>query len=196
MLSFLKGKIIKKSLNYVIVDVGNIGYKVFVNEKILSKAFKGEDISFWTHQYVREDSLDLYGFSTEEELDFFELLLSISGVGPKSALSALAISNVKNMKNSIASEDHTLLTKVSGIGQKTAKRVVLELKDKMDFLESYSVSEGDQNEVQANIKNDEIEALVALGYNTLQAREALNKVDPKISDSGQRIKQALKNIKS
>jgi len=193
MISYLKGKIIKKGENYMVVDVNNIGYKVFVSEKLLAKAKNEEEINVYTHQYVREDSLDLYGFPSPDELDLFELLISISGIGPKSALAALAIASVGDLKATIAKGEPTLLTKVSGIGKKTAERVVLELKDKVEYLAS---TDGSGTETVGMIPgNDEIDALMALGYSFAQARESLSKVDKNITESGERVKQALKEIK-
>lgn len=192
MLAFLKGKIIKKGINNIVVDVNDVGYKVFVSEKFLSQRERGDEIVIWTHQYVREDSLDLYGFNSEEELELFELLISISGVGPKSALAVLAIASVDEIKGSIASGDSHLLTKVSGIGKKTAERVVLELKDKMDEIKFSAKS--DDNKV--SFRSDEIDALMSLGYSLQQSREALAQVDKNITDSGERIKQSLKIIKN
>lgn len=193
MISYLKGKIIKKGVNYIVVDVNNIGYKIFVSEKFLTKNKKEEEVSVYTHQYVREDSLDLYGFPSPDELDLFELLISISGIGPKSALAALAIASVGDLKATIAKGEPTLLTKVSGIGKKTAERVVLELKDKVEYLVP---TDGSDAETVGMIPgNDEIDALMALGYSFAQARESLSKVDKNITESGERIKQALKEIK-
>lgn len=191
MLAYLKGIIIKKGANYIVLDVSNVGYKVFVGEKILSKKVKGDELILWTYQSVREDSLDLYGFTSEEELELFELLISISGIGPKSGLGVLAVASVVEIKESIASGDPHLLIKVSGIGKKTAERVVLELKDKMDKIGLPSGALGNGS----SAGSDEIDALMSLGYNFQQAREALNKVDKSITDSGQRIREALKIIR-
>ena len=194
MISFLRGKIISRGNSYIILEVNNIGYKVFVNENLLSSAKIGDTREVFTYQYVREDSLDLYGFNTEAELEFFELLLSISGIGPKSALGVLSIAQVDDLKNTIAAGDPSLLTKVSGIGRKTAERVVLELREKVSNLVSGTVFRGGTSDMAAS--SDEIDALISLGYSLSQAREALAKVDPSIKNSGERIKQALKNIGS
>lgn len=193
MISYLNGKILNKRESFVIVVVGGIGYKVFVNSSILSEVNGGQEVEFYIHQHVREDALDLYGFHSLEELELFELLLSISGIGPKSALGVLTIAPVQDIKDSIARGDSDLLIKVSGIGKKTAERVVLELRDKVgsiSFGES-GLSGFDNNMISSS---DEMDALVALGYSLQQAREALRKVDPKIVDSGERIKAALQAI--
>jgi len=191
MISYLKGKILSKGQNFAILEVSNVGYKVFLNPAALFKLETGKETDLYTHQYVREDALDLYGFSSPEELEFFELLLSISGIGPKSASGVLATASVANIKESISRGDPSLLTKVSGIGRKTAERVVLELREKIDRL-SY-VSKG-KDEGGAAVSGEEIDALMALGYSMPQAREALRQVDGKIKDSGERIRQALKKM--
>jgi len=191
MISYLKGKILNKGQNFAIVEVGNVGYKVFLNPTALIKLETGKEAELYTHQYVREDALDLYGFKTPEELEFFELLLSISGVGPKSALGVLAIASVGNIKESISRGDPSLLTKVSGIGRKTAERVVLELREKIDGLAYQGKQKAGDG---AAVSGEEIDALMALGYSMSQAREALRQVDKKIKDSGERIRQALKKM--
>jgi Holliday junction DNA helicase RuvA len=150
----------------------------------------GQEIEVYTHQHVREDALDLYGFRSLEEMEFFELLLSVSGIGPKSALGVLAVASIDDIKESIVRGDSELLTKVSGIGRKTAERVVLELKEKIGRLTSIIGEKGDV--ISSN--GDEIDALMVLGYSMQQARDALRKVGSEIKDSGERIREALKKI--
>jgi holliday junction DNA helicase RuvA len=190
MISYLKGKIIKKGNNFIILAAHDIGYKIFVNENLAAEAKTGDELELFTHQYIREDALDLYGFTTFEKLAMFEMLLSVSGIGPKSGLGIMAIAGVEEIKNAIAEGDTNLLTKVSGVGKKTAERVILDLRDKVGAL---SPAEGAISSV--GLRGDEIDALVALGYSFQQAREALSKVDKSITDSGKRIREALKNIK-
>ncbi len=190
MISFLSGKILFKGENYAIVEVNNIGYKVFLALIFLADLKIGGEVEFYTHQYVREDALDLYGFRSMEELQIFELLISISGIGPKSALGILSIANIAEIKNSIASGDSSLLTKVSGVGRKTAERVVLELREKVGALKMSDSASDDYGSAHV----DEIDALIALGYSLVQAREALRSVDKNIKDSGERIREALKGL--
>lgn len=189
MISYLKGKILNKGQNYIIVEVNSIGYKVFVNAAMLADFNVGADAEIYTHQYVREDALDLYGFRSLAELEFFELLISISGIGPKSALGVLAIASVVDIKDSIARGDSHLLTKVSGIGRKTAERVVLELREKIGKAIDIGQQSGG-----GSVSGDEIDALMALGYSMQQARDALRSVDVEIKDSGERIRAALKKL--
>lgn len=187
MISYLKGKIKNKGQCYIILDVKDVGYQIFVNPTMHADLDIGQEIEFYTHHHIREDAMDLYGFNTLEDLEMFELLLGISGIGPKSALGVLAISSVNEIRETIAQGDSSLLTKVSGIGKKTAERIVLELREKVAHLVG-------PDQAGASASSDEIDALMALGYSLQQAREVLKKVDPKIKDSGQRIKEALKNL--
>lgn len=191
MISFLRGKILNKGDNFVVVEVNNVGYKVFVCQSLLGKLDLGQEVELHIYQQVKEDALNLYGFNNTEELDLFELLLSVSGIGPKSALGVLGVAKVEDIKDSISRGDPSLLTKVSGIGRKTAERVVLELRGKIRGLES-----GVRNQElgSGSASGDEIDALMSLGYSMSQARDALRAVDEKIKDSGERIKQALKNL--
>lgn len=187
MISYLKGRIKSKGNSFIILEVNQIGYKIFITPLLYAELSQGQDFEFYTHQYVREDALNLYGFKNLEELELFELLIGISGIGPKSALGIMSIASVDDIKESIARGDSALLTKVSGIGRKTAERVVLELREKIG---KFRVGRERGNLVSS----DEIDALMALGYSLYQAREALNGVDVKIKDSSERIRQALKKI--
>ncbi|MFH1662038.1 MAG: Holliday junction branch migration protein RuvA [Candidatus Falkowbacteria bacterium] len=189
MISYLKGKILNKSKNYVIIKVSDIGYKVFVNSAMIADLDFNQDVEVYTYHQVKEDASDLYGFKSLYELEMFELLLSVSGIGPKSALGVLAIASVDDVKESIASGDSSLLSKVSGIGNKTAERVVLELRGKIGVA-----SNSDQAAGHSSVSGDEIDALMALGYSMTQARDALRSVDSNIKNSGERIKNALKKL--
>jgi len=191
MISYLRGNIIYKNNSYLILDVAGVGYGLFLSEKLLAEAKVNSEEAFYIHQHVREDALDLYGFRSAEDLELFEMLLSVSGVGPKSALGVLSVATAPEIIQSIARGDSLLLTKVSGIGQKTAQRLVLELKSKIVKLGGKSL--GDFSSELSG--GDEIDALIALGYSLLEAREALRAVSPGITDSGARIKEALKNMR-
>jgi holliday junction DNA helicase RuvA len=192
MLSYLKGKIIYKNSGFVIVDVRDTGYKVFVGSEFYADLKMDGVYELYLHHHVREDAQQLYGFKGMAELEMFELLLSISGVGPKSALGVIAVAAPEELREAIASGDASLLTKVSGIGKKTAERIVLELREKVGRLgASAGRLEGGS---YASSSSDEIDALMALGYSLPQARDAMKAVDPEIKDSGERIRQALKKI--
>lgn len=192
MISYLSGKVLNKGANFVVLLVNGVGYKVFMEPSRCIELESEQDLSLYTHQHVREDMLDLYGFKSMEELEMFEMLLTISGVGPKSALGVISIASVEDLKDSIANGDSSLLVKVSGIGKKTAERVVLELRDKVDSLATGDYLAGGGK--AGSSSSDEIDALLALGYSMQQAREALRNVSSDITDSGERIREALRNI--
>ncbi|MFH0951293.1 MAG: Holliday junction branch migration protein RuvA [bacterium] len=189
MIAYLQGKIIDKHSQYLILLVNGVGYKVFVSLNTLADCQPEQEVGLHTYQQVKEDGLALYGFLQAEELELFELLISVSGIGPKSGLNVLSIAGVDDVKQSIALNDPSLLTKVSGIGKKTAERIVLELKNKIGILPSLA---GQANGLSG--ASEEIDALIQLGYSLTQARQALQQVDSSITDSAQRLKAALKII--
>jgi Holliday junction DNA helicase RuvA len=190
MLYSVFGKLALKSENFAVVEAGGLGVKLFVSKETL-KALpavgtpSAANIKFFTHLYVREDMLDLYGFATEEELHFFQMLISVSGIGPKSALSILDVAPLHELSAAIKEGRPDLLTRASGIGHKTAERVIVELRSKVESAKSGLVVEKMQTDV------DLVEALVGLGYRKEEARAALGKVDMKVSGTEDRLKAAL-----
>lgn len=187
MISYLEGKIIDKSEKFFTVNVGGVGYRVFSHEGVLEKIpTVNQSVSIWTHLYVREDTLDLYGFLSQEELDFFETLISITGIGPKSALGILEVAPVMSLKQAIVSEDETFFTKVSGVGKKTAQRLILELKNKLS--KKIAPVKGSDSEQMG----EALEALISLGYNQRDARRALQEIPKDIKSVEAKVKSALK----
>lgn len=184
MITHIKGTVIDKEERSLAIDVNGLGYKVFVTGATLDKAREGNELALWTHLAVREDAQTLFGFPTKDELNFFELLISVSGIGPKTALGILNVSTVANIRKAVSTGDTSHLTKVSGVGKKIADKIVLELKGKFDAESGDSISLRDEV--------DALEALKALGYKHGDAREALKQVDPSISDTGERVRKALK----
>lgn len=189
MISYLRGKVINKSLNYAIIEIANIGYQVFTGENFLNELKINSEVEVYTHHRVREEASDLYGFKNMEDLELFELLLTVSGVGPKSALGVISMASANDIKEAIIRGDANLLTKVSGIGKKTAERLVLELKTKI-LRGSASAGLGSLS----LMGSDEIDALMSLGYSLNEARSVFNLVDPSITDSSERVKAALKKM--
>jgi len=188
MISQLKGQIIFKGEKFLILDVNGIGYKIYVSQDILRTLNKnGGDTSLWTHLAVRENSLDLYGFLNQVELDFFEMLITISGIGPKSALGIMNIAPIETLRRAVSSGDTSYLTKVSGIGKKIAEKIVLELRDKVGSLDSDSNSQGLTEETDA------LEALRSLGYSNQEAREALKGLE-EFEGLSAKVKEALKRL--
>jgi len=187
MIAKIKGKIEYLKDNYAVVDVNGVGYKIFLTVYAMGKIAGGKEAEFFIYTHVREDTLALYGFLTMEELDMFELLISISGIGPKAGLGILAIAIPKTIRTAILNNDSTILTRVSGVGKKTAERVILELQNKIADM-SESEKSG------AVVDSDAIEALVSMGYTVSDARDALKAVSPDVKDIGQRVKLALKSL--
>lgn len=190
MISFLDGVVEFKGAKLVILKTdGGVGYKVFCSEETLHKIpEKGDPVKLWTHLHVREDALQLYGFLHYAELELFEILISVSGIGPKGGLGVLNIAPVDTIKKAIAAGDTSYLTRVSGIGKKTAEKIVLELKDKMagKGVDIYAP--------ELKEEADALEALESLGYSQREAREALQDVPREIASAEQRVKAALKKL--
>ncbi len=185
MIAQLEGKIVGIKSHSVILMVAGVGYQVYVSTYTLGKVAGQEQILFHIHTHVREDTLALYGFLNEDDLTMFELLISISGIGPRVALSILSIADVKTIRTAIVNKDPSILTRVSGVGKRTAERVIIELQNKVDVMGA-----GDQEETLSG--QDTIEALTSLGYSVTEAREAIKLVPPDIKDVSTRIRQALR----
>lgn len=198
MIARLTGSIVLIEDHAVILDVGGVGYRVRVGADAraalrAARAVKNSDsngargnVSFWTHLVVRDDALELFGFREREELTLFERLISVSGIGPKSALAILDLAPVETLHGAIARGDTSYLTKVSGIGKKTAQKIVLELRDSLTNV-------GDA-EAMGEDYGDVIDALTALGYSAREAREALKKIPPSSARTSERVKDALKTL--
>ena len=196
MFAYIKGSLEQKSNNYVVIDVGGIGYKIFMATKAIEALGEiGEIVKVHTHYYVREDNISLYGFNTNEELRMFELLLQVSGIGAKSAIAMLSEISPSSFALAVISDDISQLVKIPGIGKKTAARIVLELKDKLKTEESITKTEG----VKLSITNEEetseaIAALQVLGYTKREIEKALENVDTKNLQLEEIIKQGLKSL--
>ncbi|MEI7424520.1 MAG: Holliday junction branch migration protein RuvA [Candidatus Staskawiczbacteria bacterium] len=196
MISYLSGKIILKKDKFVIVEVAGIGYKVFLNNQTLSRIGRGssipsesgltlpeigEAIKLFTFQNVKEEALDLYGFLNYEGLEFFETLMDIRGVGPKSALDIAALGSLDKIKDRILKQDEKIFAGIPGIGSKKAMTIILELTGKINTL---GQKRGSTDEAEST--------LIQLGFSKQQAKDALSRVSSK--DPEERIKQALKNL--
>lgn len=183
MIYSIRGKISQIENDFIVLETESLSYQIFTTHFLLEKIKIGEEIKIFTHLEVKENSLELYGFETEEEIKIFKLLLSISGIGPKSGLNILSLIRLQDLKKAIINEKTDALIKISGIGEKTAKRIILELKGKIT-----------KNLSKTNLENDSliIDALTNMGYSLSQSREAIKKIPPEIEGTEKRIKQALK----
>lgn len=185
----LRGRVTAKENGYAILETGGVGFKIFITEKTARDLLLGSEAGVFTHLQVKEDALDLYGFVNPEELRFFELLISVSGVGPKSALAILEVGTLKELCAAIEQGRPDLLTRASGIGRKTAERIIVELRGKVTSAEPEETvrkMEGD---------SDLVETLIGLGYRRDQAKSAVSKVDSGVSGLESRLKAALKILK-
>lgn len=187
MLAFLRGTILLIRETSLIVDVHDIGYAVFAPGNMLFLKKIGEPIELFLYQHVREDGLDLYGFESRDELFVFEKLISVSGIGPKTALNALSSTTAESIKRAISRGDAGLLKAVSGIGAKTAERIMIELKGSFRGME---------NEAGAPTDTELIEALIGLGYAARDAQNALREIGQGDLSIEDRLKAALQVLAS
>ena len=191
MIARIEGIIVHIDEKFIIVDVSGVGYKLSITPENLATSILGEHASFWIHTAVRENSIDLYGFKSINEMSFFELLLDVSGIGPRSALSILGIAPIETLKRAIATGDTGYLNKVSGIGKKTAEKIIIELRDKLQNYKNDSDALSSLRD-----ESDIIEALKSLGFSQNEAREALSQVLPTTIGTNARIKEALRLLGS
>lgn len=190
MISALEGNVELKGERFAIINAGSVSYRVFVSPETLRKIpEKSQSIKIFTHLYQREDTQELYGFLYYAELEFFETLIQISGIGPKSGLAIMAVAPLDTLKRAIASGDTSYLTKVSGIGRKTAEKVILELREKLAGSGVTAVAAPELKE-----ESDALDALVTLGYTAREAREALAAVPRDTRGASARVTAALKRL--
>lgn len=203
MLAYIKGTLEMKMTEYVVIDVGGLGYKVFMSEVGIERLGNiGENVKVHTYYRVREDDISIYGFNTLEELKMFELLLGVSGVGAKTALAMLAVCEPSEFALAVISEDVKTLTGIPGIGPKSAKRIILELKDKMKKEQEVEaiknqIENKEPTKLQKVIENNEkieeaTSALQVLGYNKKEIEKAFEKIETQEKTTEELIKLALK----
>lgn len=188
MISQIEGVVRAAQAGSAIIFTGGIGYKVSCTRATIAALEPGSSATLWTYLAVKEDALDLYGFVTPEEQRFFELLLTVPGIGPKSALAVLDIATIETLRSAISAGNAGYLTNVSGIGKKTAEKIVLELKEKV----------GAPDQRASSLKGDEeaLEAMRALGYTQAEARDALKKVPAELETGSARLREALRILGS
>lgn len=182
MIYIIEGTIEEKSKLFIVVKINGLSYQVFITNFLLEKVKQGQHIKLFTYLEMREGAIELYGFENKKERHYFKLLRSISGIGPKSSMNVLSLIKLNELEQAIINEDLFALTRVSGIGKKTAERVILELKGKIERTAPYT--KGKNNTLI-------IDALTSMGYSTAQAREAVKKIPDDIEKTEERIKYAL-----
>lgn len=186
MISRLSGTIVENDGKSVVLEIGGIGYRVFCIPRDLTSLTEGEH-TLYTYQHVRENVLELYGFLAQEEERMFEILISISGIGPRGALGILSAAPVGVLQRSIVAEDSSILTRISGIGKKTAEKIILELKDK--FGTEWGMLDGNVAE-----ESEVVEALMGLGYSREEVLGVLKKIPKEASTTEEKMKETLKII--
>lgn len=200
MISYIKGKLEYLSDSFVIIDNGGIGYKIFVSPKLMSNIGKiGDNVTVFTYMSVKDDGISLYGFENFEELEIFNKLITVSGIGPKGALGIISNLTPADFVMAVISDDVAAVSKAPGIGKKTAQRIILELKDKFkteDFIEEkiFGESKGLSSVVADNSKIEAIEALTSLGYGRSEAAKAVSAVFEEGKTTEDILKLALKKL--
>lgn len=196
MYYYIKGKLVSKSENYIVVDCSGVGYMIYTSlSTVESIGSVGNDVTVYTYLNVREDAMELYGFGTEDERGMFLKLISVSGIGPKAGLALLSVATPSKLATAIVTGDEKLLTKASGVGPKAAKRIILELKDKIDNaelgLENADIEVAET--VITDARAEALSALTVLGYGANEAKNVLLKLDGTLSTE-ELIKQALSRL--
>ena len=194
MFFYIKGKVAFKDINFMVLDVNGVGYKIYTSYTTLENATMNEEFLAYTYTHIREDIFDIYGFCTQKELSTFEMLISVSGVGPKAALSILSFMPTDAFAMAVIKNDVKAITKAPNIGKKTAERIILELKDKLtkqnqglETSDTYS-----EYTAQEDTVKEAIDALMVLGYSSLEAKGAVGSVKDSFTDVEDIIKNALK----
>ncbi len=188
MIASVHGKVTRKQAGSVVIEVNGIGFEVFVTDWVNAEIHPGESLSLFTSLIVREDDLSLYGFRTQEEVDLFSLLLRVNGVGPRLALETLSTHSPEVLKRAVVQNQAAVFTQVSGIGGKTAQKIILHLEDRIPAGEVFAGA-GDQSEIDMEVQ----EALVGLGYSVVEAQLALQSLpDEAPNELEERITLALR----
>jgi len=189
MIAHVSGEVAEKFLSSVIVDVHGVGYEVQVAAGDFDRVTLGEAVKFYTYHHIREQSQELFGFSSLAAKKLFEMLITVQGVGPKAALAILSLGDSELVRNAIANGDTAFVAKASGVGKKTADRVIVDLSDKVGLPTYYESASPVQTEL--NTSDEALEALMALGYSLNDATKALENVS-KTASTAERVTQALK----
>lgn len=191
MIAHLAGKVTEKDLNTIIVDVHGVGYEMVVSAPDAENTNVDDEVKFYTYHAVRENGEDLYGFSSLAAKRLFQMLISVNGVGPKAAMAILSLSTPEEVRNAIANDDIAFISKASGVGKKSAERVIVDLRDKVGLPSHYGRSETFVVRPQKGPEDEALDALIALGFPLKEATAALSEVDPNLPVE-ERVRAALK----
>lgn len=191
MIAHVSGKVVEKFNGVVIVDVHGIGYEVQLAAGDFDTVIFEDDVKLYTYHHVREQSEELFGFSSLAAKKLFELLITVQGVGPKAALAILSLGESEVVRNAIARSDTVFIAKASGVGKKTAERVAVDLSDKVGLA---TITQGTPVQTEVLIQDDALDALIALGYTLAEATEAMKNIDPNLSVA-EKVREALKGAR-
>lgn len=194
MIGFIKGTIEDIEEDRAVVDCNGIGYNIFMPSSVLANISIGATVKIYTYLAVREDAMNLFGFLGKQDLDIFKKLITVSGIGPKGGLSIMSVMTADEVRMAIITGDHKAISKAPGVGAKTAMKVIVELKDKVN-LEEVSFVSGAAAPVESNLQKEAVMALVALGYSEHESALAVKKVDGALyEDVETLIKEALRKM--
>lgn len=197
MIGFIKGVVDSMDDDKVLLDCMGMGYNIFVPGSTISCLREGDEVKLYTYLSVREDAMNLFGFLSKSELDMFKKLITVSGIGPKGGLSVLSIMTADELRMAIISGDDKMISKAPGIGPKTAMKVIVELKDKVDMLnfisEDLSIS-APANPLNEDIVGEAVMALIALGYSQSESVRAIKSVSADVTDVETLIKESLRKL--
>lgn len=192
MIAHVKGVVEEKFESSVILDVNGVGYEVALSVPDFESVKLQETRKFYTYHAIRENAEELYGFSLLAAKKMFEMLISVNGIGPKAGMAILSLAEVEDVRNAIANSDTAFIAKASGVGKKSAERVIVDLSDKVGAPSKYGATEVKFGTAVSGVEKDDArDALIALGFNLKEATEALEGVDPALSTE-ERVKLALK----
>lgn len=199
MYSYIKGELVEILDDVIVVEAGQIGYNIHIPASMIDNfTGTGQEVKIYTYLQVKEDDMQLYGFLTRDDLNIFKLLLGVNGIGPKGALAVLSVMTPDDLRFAVLGEDAKSIAKAPGIGNKTAQRVILELKDKISLEDAFAAKTehvAKQQSITSTVKNEAVQALTALGYSSSEALKAINGVelteDITVEDV---LKQALKQM--
>lgn len=201
MISYIKGELVELFDDLIVVENNNIGYNIRVPKCVIEEMpATGNIVKVYTYMYVREDAINLFGFLSRDEVDVFKMLINVSGIGPKGALAILSTMSVDQLRFAVLADDVKVIKSVPGVGAKTAQRLIIELKDKLNLEETFEKALNNSEKKKSNnnvmlARNDAVEALVALGYSNSEALRAVKLVDnAEEKDSDMILKEALKKI--
>ena len=189
MIRLLKGIIELQDGQHLLIDVNGVGYHVYATQDLLARSVIGDAIKVFTYTHVREDMLDLYGFSALEDLKLFEQFITVSGIGPKTAIGIFAVGSRERIMTAIATSDVTFFSSVPRLGKKNAQKIIIELKNKLGSLEELDLSTSEARE-DAEV----IEALKGFGFSVKEASDALRSLDAKVTNVSEKIRLALKQL--